>query len=110
MGPLFARFIQILVCVSLLAIIAAAILIFAKTMAQRGGKRVILKFLLVELLLMLCTGGVLLLFVNHSFKIGGLIFASMGITLLANLPVAIMAKLFQVIFLKKDNGSRQPST
>ena len=93
--------VQIIMGGALLSVIVIAIVIFAKVMFKEG-KNLIKSVLVIELLLIICTGVFLLSLKGTAVNIGGFFLITILLTMLANLPIAIIAKFYQVIFLRKD--------
>ena len=96
-----AFLVQIIMGGALLTVIILGIIVFIKSASQKGGKSSILKFLLIELLLVICSAVFLYVLSTPPVSISGLIIISIGLAMLANLPMAIIAKLIQVFFGKK---------
>lgn len=101
----YSQIVQVLAAIAVLAGFIASITIFYKALANRDKQRkVFLQFLLVEIILVIAAGFGLILVLGLPKSIIGFGVVSIFVGSLANLPVAIITKIFILIFHKKDKG------
>lgn len=104
---MYALAVKIILCLGLLACVGIACIILAKTMTAKEGRGTVLKFLVVEVLLFAFVVVVLFLVAGPPGNIGGFLFGSVFLTMLANIPAVIVAKIIG-IFLGRGTPSTPP--
>jgi hypothetical protein len=102
--------VQIIMGGGLLIVLAIGIIIFAKTLLNKNQGGVIKKFILVESLLTLVVAGTFILLSGWPTSFSGLIICSIGIAFLANLPIVLLIKLYQLIFRRGKGNQEQKVT
>lgn len=93
MGPV----VQGLSVVGLLAIVVAAVIVFVRMMGSKDDRGKIGKFLIIQVLLFIAVAGSLYLGSSVKPDPVGFVMVSCMLTLIANLPIAIVAKIVGAI-------------
>ena len=93
--------VQIIMGGALLTVIVIGIVIFVKALLSETKSGVIKKFILIESLLTIGCAGTIILFMGWHKHVEVLIILSVFGAFIANIPIVILVKLFQLIFSKK---------
>jgi len=99
--------VQIIMGGALLTVIVIGIVIFVKALLSETKSGVIKKFILIESLLTIGCAGTFILFGGWPKQVVVLIICSILGAFLANIPIVILVKLFQIIFRKKKYNLEQ---
>ena len=95
------RVVQVVLLAVLVAGFVAAVILFIKANAEKGGKSRLLKFLLIQVILFALAAAGLRLFAGPMRSVGVFLILSVFLAMLANAPLALVAGLISLFRGKK---------
>ena len=94
--------VQFIMGLALIACLIIATIIFSKLLKQKEGKNIFLQFLAIELAIFILILLTLKLSIKDIQGFAALIIISFFCTLFANIPLAIIAKIVEVVIRRKQ--------